>query len=371
MLLAAASFGASSVWNGLSGARLAPRATAQEEPARPVRHAVAARGRIEPRGEVIEVGAAPSDRIELVAVAEGDLVAKDGLLARLESRAERERDRDRVASVLSEARTRLAAVTATGEATIEEAGLRLATVEKLAPLEIESQESTLRAAEALARFAELQLERQGHLQERQAGTAEEYDRRVWALRDGEETVARARSALTRLRAARDLDARLARAQLATARASLDRARSELPVDSLSRELALAEERLRRTELRSPVAGRVLKVLAHAGEATGRPIMRIADTREMVVIAEIYETDVRFVAVGQTVRVTSPALPVELAGVVDRVGTIVAKNALLETDPAADADARVVEVRVRLDDSQVASRFVNLQCTALVSIGSSP
>ncbi len=111
------------------------------------------------------------------------------------------------------------------------------------------------------------------------------------------------------------------------------------------------------------------MIAHPGESTGaRAILRMADTRQMVVIAEIYETDARFLALGARARVTSPALPAELEGGVDRIGRIVARNAVMDIDPAADADARVVESRVRLDSPEVASRFVGLQVTVHVATG---
>jgi HlyD family secretion protein len=332
------------------------------------RATVAARGRIQPVAEVLEVAAPANDRIERVLVSEGDAVVKDAPLALLESHAERLLERDRVATVLSETLTRLATETALGEANVAEAKLRIERAETLSPLQVDSEQAAVRAAEATLRFARQQLDRHAHLREGQVGTPEAYEQKVLAVDDGEASLARARDLLGHAEATRGLDLRLARAQLATAEASLERARGQVPANSLRCELSLAEERLRRTEVRAPSEGRILKVLSHAGEASGaRPLLRMGDVRRMAVIAEVYETDARFVSVGQKARITSPALPAELAGVVDRVGTIVARNAVLETDPAADADARVVEVRVRIDDGGVAARFVNLQCIVRLSV----
>jgi HlyD family secretion protein len=81
---------------------------------------------------------------------------------------------------------------------------------------------------------------------------------------------------------------------------------------------------------------------------------------MYAIAEVYETDVGRVREGQRARVTSHALPAPLAGEVEWVRPKVQKLDELGTDPAARKDARVVEVKVRLDDPAAAAAFTNLQ-----------
>jgi len=69
-------------------------------------------------------------------------------------------------------------------------------------------------------------------------------------------------------------------------------------------------------------------------------------------------------------VTSPALTQALTGTVERVGRIIYKNDVLSVDPAASADARVVEVWIRLDPSEAASRLTNLQVDVLIDVGKS-
>jgi HlyD family secretion protein len=81
---------------------------------------------------------------------------------------------------------------------------------------------------------------------------------------------------------------------------------------------------------------------------------------MYAIAEVYETDVRRIKVGQRARVSSPALEAPLEGVVERVGMKIGKLDALSTDPAARTDARVVEVEIRLDDSEPVKNLTNLQ-----------
>jgi HlyD family secretion protein len=69
---------------------------------------------------------------------------------------------------------------------------------------------------------------------------------------------------------------------------------------------------------------------------------------MFAIAEVYETDIGRVAVGQRARVTSPVFPEPLGGVVEKIRPKIEKQDALGTDPAARKDARVVEVEIRLD-----------------------
>ena len=57
---------------------------------------------------------------------------------------------------------------------------------------------------------------------------------------------------------------------------------------------------------------------------------------------------------------SPALDSALTGTVEQIGMKVGKLDALDTDPAARTDARVVEVKIRLDDSARGAAFSNLQ-----------
>lgn len=132
---------------------------------------------------------------------------------------------------------------------------------------------------------------------------------------------------------------------------------------LSFEAQLREARadLRRSSIRSPVAGQVLEVHAREGERVGlNGVVALGRTDEMFAVAELYETDIGRVAIGQRATVTSPVLPEPLTGTVDWVNLQIGKQDVLGTDPAARKDARVVEVDIRLDDSPKAAPFTNLQ-----------
>jgi len=128
----------------------------------------------------------------------------------------------------------------------------------------------------------------------------------------------------------------------------------------------AEAELELAFVKSPIEGQVLEINAREGEriatTSSDGIVEIGKTDQMYVVAEIYETDISRVRVGQAAIITSSAFTGELAGTVERVGMQIGKKDVLNTDPAADTDARVVEVKIRLDNesSQKVKQLTNLQ-----------
>jgi HlyD family secretion protein len=155
----------------------------------------------------------------------------------------------------------------------------------------------------------------------------------------------------------DLDR--ARLDVETAEANLASARAQVTVARAA--LRAAQADLERRTIRSPVTGRVLKVHAREGEkVTSDGIAEVGRTDEMYAVAEVYETDIARVRVGQRTRIRSAVLPKELAGTVERIAIQIGRKSIFEDAPSADRDVRVVEVQVRLDESAVAARFTNLQ-----------
>ena len=140
-------------------------------------------------------------------------------------------------------------------------------------------------------------------------------------------------------------------------------KAELSLEVAKADLAHAEADLKLTEVRAPTAGEVLQVYARRGERVGPSgIVDLGRTDKMYAVAEVYETDILHVRVGQRATVTSPALQQPLMGTVEYIGRRVGKLDVLSTDPTARTDARVVEVKVRLDDSEAVAGLTNLQVT---------
>jgi HlyD family secretion protein len=139
----------------------------------------------------------------------------------------------------------------------------------------------------------------------------------------------------------------------------DEWRTKVAVLEAQRDRAVAELHL--TEVRSPIDGRVLDVHTREGERVGPDgILELGATQAMFAIAEVYETDIGRVAVGQRARVTSPVLAKPLEGVVELIRPKIQKQDVLGTDPAARKDARVVEVEIRLDDGTAAATLTRMQ-----------
>jgi HlyD family secretion protein len=127
------------------------------------------------------------------------------------------------------------------------------------------------------------------------------------------------------------------------------------------EVARAQAELERAYLRAPFAGRVLDIHSKAGELAGAAgVLDIGRVQQMFAIAEVYETDIRHVKVGQKARVSSEALARPLTGTVTRIRPKVQKLDEIGTDPAARKDARIIEVEVKLDDSAAAAALSLLQ-----------
>ena len=138
------------------------------------------------------------------------------------------------------------------------------------------------------------------------------------------------------------------------------------------DLRRAQEDLELTVVRSPVNGQVLQIHTREGEKAGADgIAEIADTGQMYAVAEVYETDIAKVRVGQRATVTLAQAGEPLSGIVERVALKVGKLDVLGTDPVARTDARVVEVDILMDDSRRVSGMTNMQVTVTIDVSSQP
>lgn len=302
-----------------------PGAAPADTPAAPPgRFGVGALGRLEPGWKVHVVGPASTAdgaRVESLAVEEGDRVAAGAVLAVLDTHARRKAALDEAAAQAAVARARLALV---------KAGAK--------PEDLAAQEALVARNRVTAENAATVFQRAERLVASRALSAEEYEQRRMDLAASQATLRQAVSTLAALRAVRAEDVAVAEAELARADAGVARAAADLDA----------------TKILAPIAGRVLKIHARAGERVGEAgLAELGDTAEMHAVAEVYERDVPRVAVGQRARARVQSLPGELAGEVVHVGWRVGRRVVLDNDPVKDTDARVVEVRVRLDSASSA------------------
>jgi len=132
-------------------------------------------------------------------------------------------------------------------------------------------------------------------------------------------------------------------------------------------IEVREVQLQRSMIRAPVAGRILAINAWPGELAAQDgLLELGHVSNMYAVAEVFETDVARVKVGQKAQIRSDALDSVLTGTVETIHQKVAKMDTIGTDPAARKDARIIEVEIRLDDSAAAASFTYLQVDVVIN-----
>jgi HlyD family secretion protein len=325
------------------------------------RDVVAALGRIEPYSEIINLGAgSPSDRLDSFLVERGDLVKKSQVLGYLGGYAEQIAQRDVFKAQLDEARLRLKTEIDLDRDRIEAAEVHQKQVLEVEPQGIAAQEATIASLEAKLANDKSVLDAQQQLMARGTGTRRQTEDQNSLVLQDEANLNAARARASELNLQFVIDKISADVQIRMAQATLERMQAEVPLASIARQIALADARAKRLTLVAPIDGRILNVLVKPGEAiTTGPILAMGDTDRMRTVAEVYETDIARVKVGQAARVSSRALAKPISGKVVRIGNMIFKNDILNVDPAARADARVVEVWIDLDDPAATERLTNL------------
>lgn len=322
--------------------------------------AVSALGRIEPSSRLIQLGAWGPDVLADLAVDHGAPIHRGQVLGHLQSHAEAAARSDLIAAQLAEARDQLAAEEALAGRRIHAAEIRLAGARAIAPLRQDSQEAAVREAEVdLANNLDI-LRAQQTLARSNAASKRSYDNQQALVERQRAGLAGLRARLAELKRQSAQDIADAEAGLQVERASLGKLRAAIPVTSLERQLAEAQAAADRRVLRSPIDGMVLNVLVRPGEAVGSgAILSLGNVGSMQAVAEVYETDIGRVRLGQTATISGRALARPLTGRVVEIGRMIYKNDVLNVDPAAKVDARVVEVRVALDDGAAVVGLTNL------------
>jgi HlyD family secretion protein len=349
-----------------------PTATAMKPAARPADlsgEAVVALGRIRPAGGLRPIAGPPGDQIADLLVHEGESVRAGQPLVRLVSRTDRKAELDMLSQQIADAEVQTRLARASGEGEIKVAQSKLEEQTKLAPLDLEAQEKKLAFLEKQRASADQRLRNLKELQQVSPNTvsAQDIDGQALLLAQAVAELEAGRALFAKAKLAQETGTKVSEAQLAAAKANLERTLREIPLDSLKKKRELAQLQYDRTELTAPVAGKVVKITGRVGDATTpqQSILDLADTATMQVVAEVYETDVaKLRRWGQPkVTIRSRALPNDLAGTLTSIGTVIARNAVFDVDPTADTDRRVFEVLVTLDkssDAATAAQFLNLQ-----------
>lgn len=259
---------------------------------------IGALGYIAPAGGIIELHGPAGDIIEEIMVKRGDSVDKDTPLVRFHSHREKELEVALKRGYLREA---------------DELGMK----------NIELQRLRVKAAEEDHRYASDNYNRFSEIDGKTISVKQ------MALYEHEYT----RSSVG----------------LQTARAELDRLVLKRDIDMARAGNHLALALSRPSILQAPIKGTVLDIPAQPGEAAGvGPVIRMADLDRMVVVAEVFETDVLKLAPGMVATITHRSLPADFSGIVESIGRIIS------------GQSKIIRVRVRLNEARPASQLINLE-----------
>ncbi len=293
---------------------------------------VSCMGRIEPEDGVIHVagpyiwGDSHPARVESLKVHEGEDVRRGQARAVVVGRSNLEASVAQAQAQTAKARLRVEQLKAGGSQP-----------------DVAAQQAELSRLEAEAKHARTELSRYEALRATDDVTVSEVEARRTAVQTADFAVEAARHRLEGIEQAPDSDIRIAEADLAQAEANEQRARRDFAASTIY----------------APADGRILRINAHEGEEVGLfGLLDISRAGPMFVVAEVYETDIGRVRVGQQATISGDALGTAvLTGVVERIANNVKDAAVMPGDTVSFADKRVVETLIRLDRNEPAAKLI--------------
>jgi ABC exporter DevB family membrane fusion protein len=281
---------------------------------------VAAEGKVETLpGYEVQVGAELTGRVERVYVKEGDKVVKGQVIARLESKD--------ILAKLNEA---------DAQQIVEKARLQEVSAGARTE-EIEQAAAAYRAAAAEMDLATTNLDRYRKLNAEgiiPAAALEERKREFEV-------------ATNRMREASERKALLEKGPrpetIASQQSNIDRAAASKQY---------LERLLDKTVVTAPISGTVIQKNLHDGEVvyteSPLPLVVIADTEKVRINAEVDETDIGRIHVGDSVRIRSDAYPGEtFSGKILEIADYVGSRQVVPNDSARNLDVKVVKVKISL------------------------
>jgi HlyD family secretion protein len=171
---------------------------------------------------------------------------------------------------------------------------------------------------------------------------------------GNKQVSEASATLNSIAEVRPVDIQAAKAEIDNAIATTKRAETELD----------------QAYIRAPLSGQIIKIHTHPGEKIGDDgIADLAQTSQMVAVAEVYQSDISKVKLGQTATITGQAFTGEVRGIVSQIGLQVNRQNTFANQPGENMDRRVIEVKIRINTGDVnrVSGLTNLQVQTAIAL----
>lgn len=373
---------------------------------------VTALGKLEPKGEVIKLSAPASNqgsRVDKLLVEEGEEVKAGQVIAVLDSRDKLQAAYQKSQEAVKVAQANLQKVQAgakTGEIDAQKAeigriqaqslGEERAQRETLGRLlaqwegDKSAQQATINRFEAELNNARSEFNRYEQLYKEGAISQSDFDGRrlkidtiFQQLNEAKATFQRTQNTGNKqIQEAKAVLARIqnvSNQQVNSAQSTLSKISEIRPVDVIVAKAELkqaiasemeAKANFDQAFIKAPKDGVVFKINTRPGETVSNDgIIELGQVQQMIVTAEVYQTSISKIKVGQKVRVISNSLPNELQGKVDLIGWQIQRQNVINADPSDNIDARVVEVKVSLDQesSKQAQKFSNLQVKAIFEL----
>ncbi len=335
---------------------------------------VSALGRLEPETRIRKVSVPTSlsgDRVQEILVDEGQQVKKGQPLAVLNSKASLEAALAEAEENVTLARRKLEQVKAGAkEGEIQAQVYKVQSLERRLAGERLSQDQTVNskrssmveARSEAKRYDALfasggasQLERDRYrtrAETTEANLAEAIETRAGTLASLSSEIESERQKLAQIREVRPVDVAAAESELRKAIASRDRAKQELAFATVL----------------APQDGRILKVVVQPGDKVGDGgILEMADTSRMVVTAEVYQTDITAVRIGQGATIRADGFEGSARATVYQVLPQVQRQSIFAGEPGENQDQRVFQVRLRISPSDLSQRRIDVASNLQVNV----
>lgn len=323
-------------------------------------------GKLQPAGGTINIMAQPGERIEEILVSVGQQVEQDDALVVLASQKVRKLElalaENRKAEAVQQAELQKSA----GQFKLKAAEIASSEAQSAKSKVINQSQAIgpMRSnLEAATRVLEKLKSMRGDPVTKDLVGQNEIDKQQALVEGIESQIQQAESEVTFGDRSADRAFELAENQRELAKYNLDNSDRLVPTESLDLAIELAQLALDATSIKSPIAGTVIDIAAFRGDTvTNRPLMLIGDTRKMVCVAEVTDSQLRDVHVGARVELTSAALEKSLQGKVVEVGTMIGPPSMVDPNPYAVVDRKTGKVKIELaaEDVARAAKFVNLQ-----------